>query len=97
MTTVPPWRAGRDPLPDGTYDMGQDLPGHPYLDLRQMIWMRLRILHDHQNPFECLIAHRSGDIVHVFLVVNGQPITLSDGFEMFPSDDLITKLNLLRK
>ncbi len=69
----------------------------PYLDLKQMIAMRLHLAVGQEYPFEFMEAHRSGDTVHVFVVVNDKPITLSDGHTMFPSDDLITKLNLLRK
>lgn len=69
----------------------------PYLDLKQMILMRLHAFEGDRYPFEFMEAHRSSDTVHVFVVVNGKPITLSDGYNLFPSDDLITKLNLLRK
>jgi hypothetical protein len=69
----------------------------PYLDLKQMIFMRLHMSVGELIPFEFLEAHRSGETVHVFVVVNGHPVTLSDGHTLFPSDELITKLNLLRK
>jgi len=69
----------------------------PYLDLKSMILMRLHLFETKEYPFEFLEAHRSGETVHVFVVVNGEPLTLSDEHTLFPSDSLITKLNLLRK
>lgn len=71
--------------------------GHPYLTPKHMICMRLHLPEGSQLPFEFMECFMGQNEAFVFLVVNGKPITLSDGKELFPSDDLITKLNLLRK
>lgn len=70
---------------------------YPHNHLKTMICMRMHIIEGEIAPFEFLEAHRSGDMVHVFVVQNSKPVTLSDEYNMFPSDSLITKLNLLRK
>lgn len=70
---------------------------HPYLSFKQMICMRLHLAEGDIMPFEFMEAHKGRNEYFVFLVVNGQPITLTDDLNLFPSDQLITKLNLLRK
>lgn len=71
--------------------------GHPYLTAKQMICMRLHIAEGEISPFDFMECYVGENEVIVFLVVNGQPITLSDEKTLFPTDQLITKLNLLRK
>lgn len=71
--------------------------GHPYLTAKHMICMRLHVAEGDISPFDFLECYVGKEEVIVFLVVNGQPVTLSDEKNMFPTDQLITKLNLLRK
>lgn len=68
----------------------------PYMTLKGMIFMRMRIA-EGSAPFDFLEVHEGSNEVFVFAVVNGKPITLSDEKTLFPTDQLITKLNLLRK
>ena len=70
---------------------------YPYLNPKQMICMRLRVAEYSEGPFEFMECHVGNDEVFVFVVVNGQAVTLSDEKTLFPTDQLITKLNLLRK
>lgn len=70
--------------------------GHPYLTLKQMVFMRMR-LPEGSEPFEFFDVHEAPNEMIIFAVVNGKPITLSDEKTLFPTDALITKLNLLRK
>ena len=52
-----------------------------------------------QKPFfDALTTHyaQSTETVIVFLVINGEPLTLTDVAATFPSDGLISQLNLLR-
>ena len=71
--------------------------GHPYLTAKQMICMRLHIAEGAMLPFDFMECYVGENEVIVFLVANGQPLTLSDEKTLFPTDQLITKLNLLRK
>ena len=71
--------------------------GHPYLTAKAMICMRLQIAEGEISPFDFMECYVGKEEVIVFLVVNGQPVTLSDEKTLFPTDQLITKLNLLRK
>lgn len=71
--------------------------GHPYLTAKHMICMRLHVAEGDISPFDFLECYVGKEEVIVFLVVNGQPVTLSDEKTLFPTDQLITKLNLLRK
>lgn len=70
---------------------------YPYMNPKQMICMRLRVAEYSEGPFEFMECHVGSDEVTIFVMVNGQPVILTDGKELFPSDALITKLNLLRK
>lgn len=57
---------------------------------------RLRLHQGARVPFQHLShAHVNGK-VFVFIVQNNQAVTLEDSAEMFPSDTLISALNLLR-
>jgi hypothetical protein len=63
------------------------------IELRKMLAMRMR----GRLPFAhvyCQLVNPEGKIV-VFLIVNNEPVTLEDNFDLFPSDALITKLRLL--
>ena len=71
--------------------------GHPYLTAKAMICIRLHIAEGEISPFDFMECYVGKEEVIVFLVVNGQPVTLSDEKTLFPTDQLITKLNLLRK
>lgn len=46
-------------------------------------------------PFDHLAVHKAKEKVILFIVKNGEPITLEDQKELFPSDELVTKLRLL--
>lgn len=63
----------------------------------RMINMRLRNTHEQELPKGLQDLHTSlcGDIIFVFIVAKGKPITLDDDASMFPSDTLITQLRLL--
>lgn len=58
-----------------------------------MICMRLRT---DEMPFQHLSTAHSGDKVFVFIVQNGQPVTLEDDASLFPSDKLVSQLTLLK-
>lgn len=64
---------------------------------KQMVCMRLHVADFDQIPFDFLECHIGESEVIVFLVVNGDPVFIRDDRTMFPSDALVTKLNLLRK
>jgi len=62
-----------------------------------MIGMRLRIPENYVSGFDALHAHQvSPDKVIVFVIANGQPVTIEDDGGLFPSDALITQLRILR-
>jgi len=95
----------RDPFAQATMNTPLVIPstlrpsdiGHPYLTAKQMICMRLHVSEGAMLPFDFMECYVGENEVIVFLVANGQPITLSDEKTLFPTDQLITKLNLLRK
>lgn len=64
---------------------------------KQMVCMRLHVADFDQIPFDFLECHIGESEVIVFLVVNGDPVFIRDDRTMFPSDALVTKLNLLRR
>lgn len=69
----------------------------PSVALQQMIMSRLRVNPYEWVPFEFLYAHQvSPDKFIVFVIQDGQPVTLTDD-ALFPSDGLITQLRLLMK
>ena len=61
----------------------------------RMLSMRLRLSEGQALPFQHISTGLGGDHVFVFLVHNGEPVTLRDDAAMFPSDTLITQLRLL--
>jgi len=72
--------------------------------LEQMLAMRMR-WEDSPNDrswapgFEHVAVHRTeaGDKVHVWVITkDAQSVVLEDGADMFPSDALVTKLNLMK-
>lgn len=83
VTDPPTYQPYRD------FDGGVTLVGH--------IALRLRWLPGNLPPLDALFAHRADDKVFVFVVVDGQAVTLEDGWDLFPSDALITQLRLLEK
>ena len=64
---------------------------------KQMVCMRLHVADFDQIPFDFLECHIGESEVIIFLVVNGDPVFIRDDRTMFPSDALVTKLNLLRR
>lgn len=75
--------------------LGQVLESENYR--QRLLYMRLRIPEGSKHPYEYLSSHLSGDKVYVFVVQDGQAVTLEDAATMFPSDQLITQLRLLDK
>lgn len=67
------------------------LPHCEQRSLKEDILARLRSL----NPFGFLQAIRSGQKVFVFLVHNEEALVIEDGWDLFPSDTLITQLRLI--
>jgi len=69
--------------------------------LIECIRMRLKIgVSDSTKLFDHIDAYYSpmtNGVVFVFVVNNGQAQVLEDGWDLFPSDTLITKLRLLQK
>ena len=63
----------------------------------KLIAMRLRIPEGNKIPYQDLFTSFSDDKVFVFVVQDGQAVTLEDTATMFPSDQLITQLRLLNK
>lgn len=63
----------------------------------RLIRMRLRIPEGSLLPYQFLATHFAGEEVIVFVVQDGQPVTLRDEAPLFPSDQLITQLRLLEK
>lgn len=47
-------------------------------------------------PVEHIDAHGSGDKVFVFIVHKGEAMLIEDDKDLYPSDQLITKLRLLK-
>ncbi len=63
----------------------------------KLLAMRLRIPEGNTLPYQDLFTSLAGDKVFVFVVQDGQAVTLEDTAAMFPSDQLITQLRLLDK
>jgi len=64
-------------------------------ELLEMIGMRLRVPVGVQL-FDFIAAHAGPRTTFVFVVSKGQPVTLEDDNELFPSDALVTQLRLLK-
>ena len=68
----------------------------PAMTLIDMIRMRLHVTSYDPPLFQFMECfHGSDDRVHVFVVQNNEPFTLTDTWGLFPSDTLITQLRLL--
>lgn len=70
--------------------------------LKRMIAMRLRTgeaeaLLPGYPFFECHEAKKTGKVFVCLISEDGQPITIEDDADLFPSDTLITQLRLLKK
>lgn len=52
---------------------------------------------DTQPPFDHVSLHRGKEKVFVFVVTNGQSVTIEDETSMFPSDSLVTRLRMLNE
>jgi len=64
--------------------------------LMKSLLNRMRIHPGELVPFSFIRAHYSGDKVFVFVVQGGQAVTLEDTWALYPSDDLVTKLRLIK-
>jgi hypothetical protein len=67
--------------------------------LLAMIYSRLRVAPTEPSPFDHIHAARvdGTDTVVVLVVNNKQHVVIEDGYELFPSDRLVTQLRLLAK
>lgn len=75
--------------------LGNPIPPTPTPTLVDMIRMRLRIP-PYGSPWQFLECFCGTDNqVHVFMVMDNKPITLTEPWDLFPSDTLITQLRLL--
>lgn len=73
-----------------------NLPFEP--DLLGMIRSRFRLSPGEALPFDHIYCVKKKNDVVLVLVVNGdQHVILEDGYELFPSDGLVTSLRLLAK
>lgn len=61
------------------------------------LYMRMRLNSSDKPPFDFLTTHRQDDRVFVFVVQNGSAVVIEDEAVLYPSDHLITKLNLIRR
>ena len=93
--SMPPAQSIYDPVPQ-----------HPPTDPMAMLQMRMRwgvwSLPLHQQGSYCLphpfdfvtVADSKKDVI-IFVIKDGEPVTLRDTHELFPSDTLVTQLRLL--
>lgn len=65
--------------------------------LKNLITLRLRIPEGSFMPFAFLECYKRDETVFVFVVNSGDPVILEDGWDLFPSDKLITKLRILKE
>lgn len=86
---------------DPSFGLGSNQPKslgnsnwHGY-DALAMIGMRLRLKNGEKFPFEFMQAHVTDKSAFVFIVHDGKDYTLQDDVNLFPSDELITKLRLM--
>ena len=61
-----------------------------------MLQSRLRTKCVIDMGFDHLDTAYAGDKIFVWLIVKGEPVTLTDEADMFPSDTLITQMRLLK-
>ena len=83
--------------------MGAHTHGYPWSDpftgkinAIHLLAMRLHLKHGEPMPFDHIDAYVDGDKAFVFIVNKGEAVTLADDGNLFPSDALITKINLMR-
>lgn len=62
---------------------------------RGMLAMRLHMTDHTKLPFPYMSTALTDDKIFVFIVIDGQAVTLSDERAIFPSDGLIAQLRLL--
>lgn len=63
---------------------------------REMLKMRMR-WQNWGEGFEHIDVHQQGDKVHIWIIANdGQSIVLEDEGPLFPSDAIVTKLNMIK-
>jgi hypothetical protein len=61
----------------------------------QLLFARLRVPQGQTTPFSFLNCHVGDKKAFVFVVKNGEAVTLEDDPDLFPSDALIGQLRLL--
>lgn len=62
-----------------------------------MLRMRMR-WREFGEGFEHIDVHQAGDTVHIWVITkNNQSKVFEDGAALFPSDTLITKLNMIKQ
>ena len=88
---IPTFKAAPPPPPWVQPD--PDIVGHD--KLIRMLGMRMHLREGDQLPFEFIMPHKSKETVYVFIVHEGKPTYLEDGWNLYPSDALVTKLRLL--
>ena len=57
---------------------------------------RMRIGDGNRMPFQHISMHITPETAYLFIVSDGGPVIIEDSTNMFPSDNLITQLRLLR-
>jgi len=79
---------------------GVDTPAQnrAYYSNEQKLMMRLNVPNINELPFKGLsvVANPGKQEIVVFFIYNDQPMYMTDGEALFPSDALIGKLNLMR-
>jgi hypothetical protein len=63
--------------------------------LYKLVCMRLHHT-EGAKLFEFAQCHKAGDIAFLFVVHGGKALVFEEGYDLFPSDGLITQLRLLR-
>lgn len=89
---TPPW-VHKNPV--NPSPLGSILDSEAYR--HKLLAMRLRVPEGQRMPFHDLFTSLAGDKVFVFVVQDGQAVTLEDEAPLYPSDQLITQLRLLEK
>ena len=65
-------------------------------DALRLLMMRLRVPQGSRYPFEHISLHLNNTKSYVFVVSSGGAVVLEDDPHMFPSDELIAKLQVLK-
>lgn len=81
----------------GNYPTAQNST-RPSWSLEQRLAMRMNVDHLRELPFDFIqpVKNEKGENVTIFALKDGKPLTFEDDPNLFPSDSLVSKLNLLR-